>query len=893
MDKMVNYLIHKIILDTADKYKYKVVFNYFNQTWKKITYEELLRNSKAIASYLLKMGIKKGDRIAIISENRPEWCLSYIGISLLGGIAVPLDAQLGACEMRNLISDSGTKVIFHSFKTEDNVRRAVDDYISKVIRINFDSTEFKAICKTPEASNYPEVSEEDVASIIYTSGTTGIPKGVELTHRNFCSDAEALIRAEIVTHNDNILSILPLHHTYPFMCTFLVPVFLGASMTYPASLKGSELIDAIEKTGVSVFVGVPRILELIRNGMIDRIKRLSILLSGLIIGILRIFRKLRGITGINIAKIVFRSVHKSFGNRLRFFTSGGAKLDPQIMKELESFGFTVLEGYGLTETSPVVTFNPIKKRKAGSAGKPLPSVKIKIIDPKNGKEVEVLNEGEVVIKGPMVMKGYYKNPDLTKEVIHDGWFFSGDLGYLDRDGYLFITGRLKDVIVLSSGENVYPEDVERQYMRIPLIKEICVIGIEDKGIVESLHAVIVPDMEYAKKEKIGNIQEFLKWELNNISLRMPQYLRIKGFTIHAEPLPKTALGKFRRFMIKDLIRARNKELIEKTQDEELIKDEVGRKVLECIKPLLKDLIPIQFKDNLELDLGLDSLARVELVASLEKAFSIKLPESFISEVQTVDEVVKRIREYKSEKEEEFKTTVEWKDILREEISLEDRRKIGLHHNLLERLVIICGILVLKVIFKTLFKIKVKGLQNLPSGEPFIITPNHTSYIDGFAIASVLPLKIFLNLYTIGWQVYFKGPLGLFARLAHVIPIDRESYLQKALKMAGHVLTKGKSLLVFPEGGRSYNGRLMEFKKGVGILLMELNIPVIPTYIEGSFKVLPKGKILPKLHKVKVIFGRPLYHFDLDFSKKPDDIDDYQFFVNELRERVRMLQSTQK
>src|SRR4030043_2374972 len=416
---MEREIIQKLFLKTAIEYKDKTVFNYLDQsvisktdkTWKAVTYNELLTNTKGIASYLIKTGIKNGDKIAIISENRPEWNASYLAISLSGGVAVPVDAQLGPDEIRNLLSDSESKVIFLSSKTEENIRKAVEDIVTsyglRVIRINFDSPEFKNICRTPEAFNYPDVSEEDVASIIYTSGTTGIPKGVELTHKNFCSDASAIIKARIVTHNDNVLSVLPLHHTYPFMCTFLVPVFLGATITFPKSLKGPELMTAIKETGVSIFVGVPRLLELIRNGMINQLRQLPAPLPVTLFGILRICSKLREMAWINLGKIIFWSAHKPFGRGFRFFASGGAKLDPEVMKDLEALGFTVLEGYGLTETSPVVTFNPLTKRKAGSAGKPLPSVMIKIVDTK-GDVVGIMKEGEVAIKGPMVMKGYFK-----------------------------------------------------------------------------------------------------------------------------------------------------------------------------------------------------------------------------------------------------------------------------------------------------------------------------------------------------------------------------------------------------------------------------------------------------------------------------------------------------
>jgi long-chain acyl-CoA synthetase len=343
------------------------------------------------------------------------------------------------------------------------------------------------------------------------------------------------------------------------------------------------------------------------------------------------------------------------------------------------------------------------------------------------------------------------------------------------------------------------------------------------------------------------------------------------------------LGKFRRFLIKDLIKAKSEELRVKSEDEDLIKDEIGRKVIECIKPLLKEPFPIQGKDNLELDLGFDSLARIELVVSLEKAFSIKLPESFASEVQTVEELVTRIKEYGFRGEEEIAAAPMWKDILKEGPGLEDRRKVGLYHNFLQWVIVTFFLLVIKAIVRIFFRLKVKGLEHLPEKGPYIIAANHTSYLDGFTVIAALPLKSFRDLYSIGLKIYFTGRLGFFARLAHVIPIDREVYLSSALQMASYVLRKGKALMVFPEGGRSYDGELMEFKKGVGILALELNIPVIPAYIKGTFEALPRGKMWPKFTEVKITFGKPLYPSDLDMSRKPEAIDGYQYFVDELRE----------
>ncbi len=887
-------IIPELFSKAAAEFKDKIVFNYFDQEWKTVTYDELLINTKGVASYLINNGTKKGDSVAIISENRPEWCAAYLGISLAGGIAVPIDVQLGTDEIRNLLADSKSKIVFHSSKTGANVtdaikKIAVHDSLF-VTPINFDTRDFIKISRTSDIKDYPAISEEDVASIIYTSGTTGIPKGVMLTHKSFCSDAEALIKAGILSADDSVLGVLPLHHTYPFMGTLLIPVFLGIPITYPQSLKGPDLMAAIRDKGVTILVSVPQLLELIRNGVMNKIKQLHRPLPKIMLRVLKICGSLRRNFNVNLGKIVFKSVHRALGKEFRFFACGGAKLDPDIMKDLEALGLTVLEGYGLTETSPVVTFNPIEKRKAGSAGRPLPSAEIKIIDPGNHKELKVMEEGEIAIKGPMVMKGYYKNPKATEEVLRDGWFYSGDLGYLDNDGYLFITGRSKEVIVLSSGKNIYPDEAEKQYLKIPLIKEICVLGLEETGMVESLQAIIVPDFEYARKEQIGNLQDELRLEIKNVSLQLPQYMRLKGYMVYPDPLPRTPLGKLRRFMVKDLIKVKSEKLkVKSKEDRKLLEDDVGRKIVECIKPLLKEQVPIRSTDNLELDLGFDSLAKIELVVALEKTFSVKLPDTFTSEIQTVGELVVKLREFGTGEIGETEKIPVWKGVLLTEPELGDKEKVGLHHGFFDRLITSAGLGLIRAIMKVFFRLKVEGIENLPQKGPYIIAPNHASYLDGFAIGSVVPSKSFKDLYIIGFQKLFTGKFREdFARLAHIIPIDPEIYLTRALQMASFILGNGKALLIFPEGGRSYDGELMGFKKGVGILSLELNIPVIPAYIQGALEALPRQARWPKFTAIKVTIGKPLQPSDMDLSRKPDGIDTYQFFVNELREKVRAL-----
>ncbi len=865
----------------------KTAFFYFADSWKTLAYRDLAADIAGIASFLMRAGVRRADRIAILSENRPEWCSAYLAILLAGGAAVPLDAQLGAEEVLNLLSDAGAKFVFHSSKTADQLsawkEHAGQVQDSPMMLLNFDSADFTAMKRSSPKSTFPAIGTEDIASLIYTSGTTGKPKGVMLSQGNFCSDADAAIAARIVSHEDTVLAVLPLHHTYAFMCTFLVPLLLGGTVTYPQSMKGPDMLAAIQETGVSVLVGVPQLLGLLRNGIITRIQAWPRPLASLAGLLLRLSGLLRKRFAISVGKLVFGSVHRAFGPRFRFFTSGGARLDPSIMLDLEALGFTVLEGYGLTETAPIVTFNPVEKRKPGSAGKPLPSVRIRIVNPSPE------GEGEIEINGPMVMKGYYNNPSATNDVLHDSWFRTGDIGRIDRDGYLFITGRSKEVIVLSSGKNVYPEDAEKMYLGSKLIKELCITGIEHQGITEALHAVIVPDFAYAKQAGISNLQEAIKWEINDISGRLPSYMRVAGFSLQKEPLPRTPLGKLRRFLITpgQAQTVRKKESMVGQQPESP-SDAVEKNVVSAVRELAKGDQEILPEDNLELDLGLDSLSKIELVVTLERIFSLKLPENFITDIHTVSELIEKIRLSSTGLQAERAEKAGWKEIiaaeLEEQIRLERPGSLMLPSRIAHAL--------LKTFMKLFFRLEAQGLEHISPAGSFIIAPNHISYLDGFVVVLSLPFSHFTNLYLLGISDFFTGFLkSMFAKIAHVIPIDSASYLNRALQTSAYVLRHGRSICVFPEGGRSPDGKLLEFKKGVGILAVEMGVPVVPAYIAGAFEALPRSASWPRPAKITITFGAPLSAADLDFSKKPAAMDDYQYFASVLQEKVRKLSGT--
>jgi long-chain acyl-CoA synthetase len=878
------------ITGAAERYPDNAAFHYHDAGWKTLSYKEFLRDAQALAAHLLKGGLRPGERAAIISENRREWCAAYLSVVLAGGVAVPLDAQLGAEEIANLLENSGSRIVFHSRKTRENVGEGIENIPGgargSINMIDFDAAGYRSLLSPEPSEKLPVRATHDIASIIYTSGTTGNPKGVVLTHSNFCADAEALIGAGLVTHGDNVLSVLPLHHTYAFMCTFLVPLFLGASITYPESLRGSDLMSAMRDNGVSVLIGVPQLLAMIRNSIIEKMESLPRPLAGISAAVRGLSGFLRTHLDVNVGRIIFSSVHRAFGPRLRFLASGGARLDPEVMRDLEEIGFTVLEGYGLTETAPVVTFNPIARRKPGSAGRPLPSVDLRI------RDAEGKGEGEIEIRGPMVMEGYYKNPDATAEALHDGWFRTGDIGRIDEEGYLFITGRSKEVIVLSSGKNIYPEDVERLYAGSPLMKEFCVIGAGEKD--EVLEAVIVPDFEYAKAAKISDIREAIKWEISEMSAKVPSSMRVTGFSLRGEPLPRTPLGKIRRFLLQGEL-SRPPARPEDKSHEETFQGEVPQKIVGELKHFVKKDGGIGRDDNLELDIGLDSLSKIELLASLEKSFSIQLRDDFLADIHTVGELIDGIiplvnRTYDSTASEQ--TT--WRDILYREPPEGDPAMVSLVSPEKRMLPVRMAFSFLRLISRVCFRLEARGTENLPATGNFILSPNHTSYLDGFVLVLSLPFAIFKTLYALGLSEYFTGRVkSSFAKVAHVIPIDSSTYLNKALQISAYLIKNGRSLLVFPEGGRSSDGRLLEFKKGVGILAVEMRVPAVPVHISGAFEAFPRGAVLPRCRKITVTFGKPLSADDVSLQKKSAEIDDYENFAAVLRERVRELAGRKK
>jgi len=504
-----------------------------NGDYRKYSFGKAYELISALSSYLLANGIKKGDRVAILSENRPEWGIAYFSIVSIGAIAVPLDALLTKEEIGMLLSDSGAKLVLIS----DNLQKKHQFSLKSFSLEEIETLELKF---RPEAKVVPE----DLASIVYTSGTTGNPKGIMLTHRNLISNVTAVAKLFGITPSDNFLSVLPLHHTFESTAGFLCPFYIGAAITYAESLKSYSLVKNMKETGVSIMCGVPLLYNLFLEGIYREVGEKGFLAQG-------IFNSLklasRSFPSEFVRRKIFGMIHKKLGGKIKFFVSGGAAIDPEIIKGFSLLGIKIIQGYGLTESSPILACCTEKDNRIGSVGKPLPNVEIRITE-----------VGEILAFGPNIMKGYYQRPDLTQEVLKDGWLQTGDVGCFDQEGFLYITGRIKDIIVSGSGVNVYPEEVEFFLKRIKGIKETCVFGLKVKeGIkkgMEEVLAVIVPDYDYfMRKKKMPEQQEIeqaIRQEIKKLNLSLPEHKRISEIRFRSIELPKTTTKKIKRFEIK-------------------------------------------------------------------------------------------------------------------------------------------------------------------------------------------------------------------------------------------------------------------------------------------------------------------------------------------------------
>jgi long-chain acyl-CoA synthetase len=737
---------------------------------------------------------------------------------------------------------------------------------------------------------------DETAAILYTSGTTSDPKGVMLTHDNINAESEAVFRLIDIRPSDAILGILPLFHALAQMANLILPLGAGARVVYLESLNTTELQRGLRERDITLFCCVPQFYYLIHERIQKQVGARGRLAKSTFRWMLKAAALGRRL-GFNPGKVLFRPVHQMLGPKMRYLITGGSRLDPEIGHDFQSLGFELLQAYGLTETSGGAVVTSPADNVIGSVGKPLYGNEIRILNAQareeDGGRSATHAVGEIALRGPIVMKGYYKRPDATAEVLRDGWLHTGDLGYLDAHGNLFITGREKEVIVLSSGKNVYPEEIEAHYLKSPFIKEICVVGLQSQPgepYSERLHGVVVPNFELLRERKVVNTREVIRFDIETLSAQLPSTKRILSFEVWQEELPRTTTRKLKRFEIERRVQENQKRGAEMdaagtraVSEEErswTAQPEVQRALAVIRERAKKQVAEVHPRDNLELDLGLDSMERVELLVALEKELGADVPDSLASEVYTVREMVEAVRSHAGEGAAGEHATA-WDRMLAEEPADPDVLSVGRRHRFAELFWFIFGRFV-NLFARDFFGLRVSGMENLPKRGPFILSPNHQSFLDPPVLISCLPYSILRDTFYVGTsEIFGSGVLRLLAHSMKLIPVDPDANLIPAMRAGAYGLRHGKVLVLYPEGERSIDGSPKVFKKGAAILSLHLQVPIVPVAMDGFFEAWPRGKGFQGFHKLRIAIGEPL--IPPREAASPEAV--YEQITDELRTRV--------
>ena len=778
----------------------------------KVSFVELIKRVKYFSNEVLKN--IESPHALIIMENRPEWVYSFYSVWDKKEVNVVLDASSNPNEIAYVINDSQPKTIICSDFSEERILEAITiaNYQDKarIINIDKENIDFNSIGSEYDNVTLQNPEGDETAVMLYTSGTTGSPKGVMLSSNNIIGEIDGIVEKDVLQASDQMIALLPFHHILPLMATLLLPLREGASIVFVEKIASKEILDVLEKNNISVMVGVPRVFKLFYDSIKQQIQAKFITR--------KIYAIAEKINSKRFSRMIFSKVHKKFGGHLNVMVSGGAKLDPEIATFFNVLGFTVCEGYGLTETSPVLAVNSIKYNKVGTVGKGLYNTELKIVDE------------ELWVKGPQIMKGYYNKPEKTAEVMtEDGWFKTGDLAEIDKDGYLTIRGRKNSMIVLSNGKNIDPETVENKIMGLsgPLIKEIGILGHEDK-----LAAIIVPDLLEFRKQGINNIQTYLKDIIENYNLTASNYKKVLDYKLVEDELPKTRLGKTKRFMLPELYKKdeKVKEKVEEpqTQEYQAVKEFVAK---------LKGFEPGP-EENLELDLGMDSLDKVELLAYVESTFGIKIDEEKFAEMPNL----KLLSEYISEKAEFFMNSeVDWKKIIDKAPNREIKN--GWLINALRPLIY--------VILKMYFRLKIDRTNKI-SDEPQIFVSNHQSFVDALVLGALIPSKIQKKTFFLAINWYFKkGIMKYVADNGNIILVDIDKNVKETVEEIAVHIKNGKNVLIFPEGARTKNGKVGKFKKVFAIIAKELNVNVQCLGIKGGYEAYSRFMKFPLPKRIEV------------------------------------------
>ncbi|MDR2978849.1 MAG: AMP-binding protein, partial [Bacteroidales bacterium] len=778
---------------------------------------------------------KPSARVIIFAENSAEWIFALYGAWKNGGIAIPVDSHSTEGELSYIVKDVHPDLIFTSEE-----QKAMVTHVLQSSGVNVPIYTYKDIdisdVETVTSMAFSPDDIEKTALINYTSGTTGFSKGVMLSFKNMFYIVDSVSNyIEIFREDRNTMVLLPTHHILPLMGSIVTPLQTGATIYVAESLAPDVIINTLVKGKIAIIIGVPRLYETLAKGIMSKINAGFLTRS--------IYKLARMINSQAFSKKIFKSVHDKFGGHIRFMVCGGAALPTEVGKIYKTLGFEVLEGYGMTETAPLITFTHPGKWRIGYSGYPLKGMDLKIED------------GEVCVRGDNVMQGYYNKPAETAKAIVDGWLHTGDIGFLDKKG-LKLTGRKKELMVTSNGKNIDPVEIETEFYKIAaFVKEVGIFMHE-----EVIQAIIYPDMNAVRASDIQNLHEQARLAILALNEKVAPYKRVKGFHFISEELPKTKLGKVQRFKFPELI---TKKEIDTQED----RKEYSQQYI-LLRNFIENETGIIANENahFEIDLAMDSLSKVSLLAYIETTFGITLNETHLHELDTLGKLNQYIEEKNTGINLSKKT--EWKDILTAKISNLTLPGVGLTNKTLN--------FIIRYLLRIVYRYKSRGMANIPD-EPCILVANHQSMLDGVLITSTLNRKINKNTYLFAKEKHWKNWIMSFmARKNNVILMDINHNLKEAIQKLSYVLQNGKNVIIFPEGTRSKTG-IRDFKDTFAILSKELNIPIVPIAINGADRAVYQ----------KIKFPRYFSRLSIDFLETiyPKAEESYQDLKNRVKETI--------
>jgi long-chain acyl-CoA synthetase len=872
------------------------------------TYAELRRMAESVGRWIGENGFARGSRLAIVADNHPRWVAAYLGIIAAGCAVVPFDTALHADQLTKLLKDSGASPLFCDAKHAQTARQAAAGLNIGLVLTDPDRlpqhspserwlANLPAIFESGPGNFKPAPApDDDLASLLYTSGTTADPKGVMLTHANFQGEVEAVFNWVDLGPADALLGVLPMFHVLAQMANLLLPLVKGARIVYLETLNTTELLRALQERNITGFAVVPQFFYLIHERIYHEVKKRGGLTQKIFAALVGLNRTLRKI-GINAGPILFSKVHQTLGKKMRYLVTGGSRFDAEIAKDFHDLGIDVLQAYGLTETTAAVYANSPGNNVIGSVGKAMKGVEGKVVDPQPQEEGGPAT-GEIALRGAVVMKGYWNRPDATAAVLRDGWFYTGDLGYFDADGNLFLTGRKKEVIVLSNGKNIYPEEVEAHYLKSPFIKELAVMGLEGKpgqgG--DRLHAVIVPNFDVLRQKKIVNAKEVIRYDIESLSQEIASTKRLGSYEIWQEDLPRTTTRKIKRFEVEKRVKTNEARQVDDNSElpaERPLTAEEGawldqpdvHRALNIVRESARTTpAALRPTHNLELDLGLDSMQRVELLSKIEEQVGGDVEESQLAEIYTVRDLVDAVLQSAASGAGQAGTRTTfagWRAILAEEPNAGDvlplvrpQRVSAAFWYLISRLI--------QVIALDRFDLRVSGIEKLPKSGPYIICSNHQSYIDPMILASMIPPRVFDKVFAVGTsEIFGEGLMLRLARSLRVVVVDPDANLIPAMRAGAFGLRQGRPLILYPEGERSIDGTPKTFKKGAAILSIHMQVPIVPVAIEGFHEAWPRNKPFQRFAPLKIVFGDPI----LPPPESEASEAKYEKLTAELRSRV--------